>query len=170
VIIMQVITSKNTNRRKRALLVIALLFLVVVLFSAGCTGEQRTVTKSPTHPMDPPLAIDTLSVDNCSLIIEQGGQKQLNFSYRYHGDKSPNRIQFKSTPTQLDLVFNPPALTVKPRIDFQGVIIINASPSIKPGLYPFSIEIDGRRITELRCKTGGPAVDYGERKINVTVL
>ncbi len=114
-------------------------------------------------------SIDILSIDNCSIQIERGKQKQINITYQYTADVSPGTVRFTSTQTPLTLSFNPSEFTVKSYTEFPAVVTIHASPSLPSGLYRFSIGIDDRRISELRCRTGGPAVDYGERMINVTV-
>jgi hypothetical protein len=121
-------------------------------------------------PRNPPPAIDILSIDYCSITIERGKQKQLDISYLYTADISPGLVHFTTTQTPLNLVFDPPAFTVKSYTGFHSVITITASPSLVPGSYPLGIMIDGRRISELRCMAGGPAVDYGQRMINVTVV
>src|SRR5665647_1637313 len=119
---------------------------------------------------NPPLPIDILSIDYCSITIDRGQQKKLDISYLYTADISPGTVHFTSTQTPLNLVFDPPDFTVKPYMGFHAVITITASPSLAPGLYPFGIMIDGRGISETRCMAGDPAVDYGQRMINVTVV
>ena len=119
---------------------------------------------------NPPPAIDILSIDYCSITIERGQQKQLDISYFYAADISPGVVHYTSTQTPLNLIFDPPSFTVKPYTGFHSVITIIASPSLAPGSYPLGIMVDGRRISELRCMAGGPAVDYGKRMINVTVV
>jgi hypothetical protein len=119
---------------------------------------------------NPPLAIDILSIDNCSISFERGKQKQLNISYQYTADPRPGVVHFTSTQTPLNLVFDPPEFTVKPYTEIPVVITITASPSLAPGSYPLGIMIDGRIISELRCRAGGPVVNYGQRIINVTVV
>jgi hypothetical protein len=119
---------------------------------------------------NPPLPIDILSIDYCSITIDRGQQKQLDISYRYTADPRPGVVYFTSTQTPLNLVFDPPEFTVKPYTEIPVVITITASPSLAPGSYPLGIMIDGRIISELRCRAGGPVVDYGQRMINVTVV
>ena len=114
--------------------------------------------------------LDILSIDNCSISFERGKQIQLNISYQYTADPRPGVVHFTSTQTPLNLVFDPPAITMKPYTEIPVVITITASPSLAPGSYPLGIMIDGRIISELRCRAGGPAVDYGQRMMNVTVV
>lgn len=155
-----------------------MLVMVMTLLVTGCIGlpgqneppVSRESWPGMDYPMNPPLARDSLTIDNCSITVERGKQQHLNITYRYLADKSPDPVQFKSTPTQLDLVFDPPAFSVKPETDFQSVVIINASPSLAPGAYGFSIEIDGFNIGVHHCKTGGPVDDYGKREIVVNVV
>lgn len=133
------------------------------------TAADDELSRAKITSNSPP-AIDILSIDYCSITIDRGQQKQLDISYLYTADISPGTVHFTSTPTPLNLVFDPPDFTVKPYMGFHAVITITASPSLAPGSYPFGIMIDGRGISETRCMAGGPAVNYGQRMINVTVV
>jgi hypothetical protein len=154
------------------------LVMVMTLLVNGCTiglpGHAPPVSceryPGMDYPMNPPLARDSLTIDDCSITVERGKQHHLNITYRYLADKGPDPVQFNSTPTQLDLVFDPPAFSVEPHTDFQSVVIINASPSLAPGVYRFGIQIDGIQLGIHHCKTGGPADDYGKREIVVNVV
>jgi hypothetical protein len=119
---------------------------------------------------DKPLAIDILSIENCSIQIDRGKQKEINITYQYTAWVSPGTVRFTSTQTPLTLAFNPPEFTVKPYTEYQAVATIIASPSLEPGLYQFGITINGKNTSEVHCKESGSDLGNGQRMVNVTVL
>lgn len=115
-------------------------------------------------------AIDILSIDNCSLQIERGKQKQINITYQYTAWVSPGTVRFTSTQTPLTLAFNPPEFMVKPYTEYQAIATIAANPSLEPGLYQFGITINGKNMSEVHCRDSDSDKGDGQRIINVTVL
>jgi hypothetical protein len=115
-------------------------------------------------------AIDILSIDNCSIQIERGKQKQINITYQYTAWVSPGTVKFTSTQTPLTLAFNPSEFTVKPYTEYQAIATIAANPSLEPGLYQFGITINGKNTSEVHCRDSDSDNGDHQRIINVTVL
>jgi hypothetical protein len=110
------------------------------------------------------------SMDNCSVTIERGKQKQINLTYTLKADVTPTIVRFNSTQTPLTLAFYPSELTVKPFHKYQAVIIINTSPSLEPGRYQFRPSIEGKDWADMYCMDSDPYTGVNQNIIYVTVV
>jgi hypothetical protein len=125
---------------------------------------------------------NTLSIDNCSIVVKRGETRTFNASFMEGGGGGIGKVSFIPSTTPLNVTITPSEYIEKHFLEFPSVVSITADPSLVQGYYPIDITINGAILaTEVHCKDRdsyvmsgpgyfGPGYSTPPPPINVTVV
>jgi hypothetical protein len=108
-----------------------------------------------------PRYLNTLSIDNCSIVVKRGETRTFNVSFMEGGGGGIGKVSFSPSTTPLNVTITPSEYIEKHFLEFPSVVSITADPSLVQGYYPIDITINGAiSSTIVRCKDRGPGDIY----------
>jgi len=108
-----------------------------------------------------PYSRNTLSIDNCSIVVKRGETRTFNASFMEDGRGGIGNFSLISSITPLNVTLTPSEYVEKHYLEFPSVVSITADPSLAQGYYPIDITINGAILaTVIHCKDRGPEDIY----------
>jgi len=99
-----------------------------------------------------PFSWNTLTIENCSVIVKRGETRKFNISYLLDSYSGIREITYATPFTPLNVTINPSRFNAKHFLEFPSVVTITTDPSLIPGKYPVSFTINGLNDSLLtRC-------------------
>ena len=125
-----------------------------------------------------PYSRNTLSIDNCSIVVKRGETRTFNASFMEDGRGGIGNCSLIPSTTPLNVTIIPSEYIEKHFLEFPSVVSITADPSLAQGYYPIDITINGAILaTMVQCKDRssgdiyiGPGFSTQPPPINVTVV
>ena len=135
--------------------------------STQFADDQVVLLSRPSRP----FVLDTLSTDNCSIIMNHGEKKQLNLSYVYYQDRGLGKINITTSQTPVNITITPSDFIVKHGIEFPFVLTISAGAYVPPKEYPVDILINGDKLPwGIHCRNIDAYQGTQVPSINMTIV
>jgi hypothetical protein len=125
-----------------------------------------------------PFSFNSLSIDNCSIVVKRGETRTFNATYIEDGRGGIGNFSLIPSITPLNVTITPSEYVEKHILEFPLVVSITADPSLAQGYYPIDLTIKAAILTTfVQCKdrdSGGISIGPGfspqPPPINVTVV
>jgi hypothetical protein len=132
-----------------------------------------------------PFSFNSLSIDNCSIVVKRGETRTFNATYIEDGRGGIGNFSLIPSTTPLNVTITPSEYVEKHILKFPLVVSITADPSLAQGYYPIDLNltINGAiSATMVQCKDRssgdniigpgffGPGYSTPPPPINVTVV
>ena len=125
-----------------------------------------------------PYERNSLSIDNCSVVVKRGETRTFNASFKESPRGGIGKVSFIPSFSTLKVTITPSEYIEKHFLEFPSVVSITADPSLAQGYYPIDITINGAiSSTMVHCKDRDfyISIDPGDLirhnpPINVTVV
>jgi hypothetical protein len=89
------------------------------------------------------FSINSLSIDNCSIVVKRGETRTFVASFMEDGRGGIGKVFLIPSNTPLNVTITPPEYIIKHFLEFPLVVSITADPSLAQGYYPIDITING---------------------------